>query len=29
MTATAQQMWDFFKLYSRDPETKELIYHGR
>ena len=25
---TAQLMWDFFKMYSRDPETKELIYHG-
>ena len=26
---TAQEMWDFFKMYSRDPETKELIYHGK
>lgn len=25
---TAQMMWDFFKQYSRDPETKKLIYHG-
>lgn len=25
----AQKMWDFFKQYSRDPETKELIYHGK
>ncbi|MDH6390885.1 poly(3-hydroxybutyrate) depolymerase [Parabacteroides sp. PFB2-12] len=23
----AQMMWDFFKQYSRDPETKKLIYH--
>ncbi|MDL2265928.1 hypothetical protein LJC43_06075 [Parabacteroides sp. OttesenSCG-928-G21] len=23
----AQHMWDFFKQYSRDPETKKLIYH--
>ena len=25
---TAQMMWDYFKQYSRDPETKKLIYHG-
>ena len=24
----AQMMWDFFKMFSRDPETKKLIYHG-
>jgi len=24
---TAQVMWDFFKQFSRDPETKKLIYH--
>lgn len=23
----AQMMWDFFKQFSRDPETKKLIYH--
>lgn len=23
----AQMMWDFFKQYSRDPETGKLIYH--
>lgn len=26
---TAQIMWDFFKQYSRDPQTKKLIYHGK
>lgn len=26
---TAEQMWDYFKMFSRDPETKELIYHGK
>jgi len=25
----AQMMWDFFKQYSRDPETKKLIYHQK
>jgi len=25
----AQMMWDFFKQFSRDPETKKLIYHQR
>ena len=25
---TAQMMWDFFKQFSRDPETKKLSYHG-
>ena len=25
---TAQIMWDFFKQYRRDPETKKLIYVG-
>ena len=25
---TAQIMWDFFKQYRRDPETKKLIYTG-
>ena len=23
----AQMKWDFFKQFSRDPETKKLIYH--
>lgn len=23
----AELMWDYFKMFSRDPETKELIYH--
>ena len=26
---TAQIMWDFFKQYRRDPETRRLIYLGR
>ena len=26
---TAQVMWDFFKMYRRDPETKKLIYLGK
>ena len=26
---TARIMWDFFKQFSRDPETKKLIYHGQ
>jgi succinyl-CoA synthetase alpha subunit len=21
-------MWDFFKMFSRDPQTKKLIYNG-
>ena len=25
---TARLMWDFFKQFSRDPESKELVYHG-
>ena len=25
----AQMMWDHFKLFSRDPKTKKLIYHGK
>ena len=25
----AQVMWDYFKMFSRDPETKKLIYHGK
>ena len=25
----AQMMWDFFKQFSRDPQTKKLIYHGK
>lgn len=25
----ARQMWDFFKLWSRDPETGASIYHGK
>ncbi|MDI9551595.1 MAG: hypothetical protein GX125_05390 [Bacteroidales bacterium] len=25
---TAQVMWDFFKQFSRDPETGKLIYHA-
>ena len=24
----AQMMWDYFKMFSRDPKTKKLIYHG-
>ena len=24
----AQVMWDYFKMFSRDPQTKKLIYHG-
>ena len=24
----AQVMWDYFKQFSRDPQTKKLIYHG-
>jgi len=23
----AREMWEFFKHYSRDPQTKKLIYH--
>ena len=26
---TARIMWDFFKQYRRDPETKKLIYVGK
>ena len=26
---TARMMWDFFKQYRRDPETKKLIYVGK
>lgn len=26
---TAQVMWDFFKMYRRDPETRKLIYLGK
>lgn len=26
---TAQVMWDFFKQFSRDPQTKKLIYAGK
>ncbi|MBR1569590.1 MAG: hypothetical protein IJ651_02500 [Bacteroidales bacterium] len=26
---TARIMWDFFKQYRRDPETKKLIYLGK
>ena len=26
---TARIMWDFFKHYSRDPETKKLIYNSQ
>ena len=26
---TAQVMWDFFKQFSRDPKTKQLIYNGK
>ena len=26
---TARIMWDFFKQYRRDPETKKLIYTGK
>lgn len=25
---TARIMWDFFKQYRRDPQTKQLIYNG-
>lgn len=25
----AQIMWDYFKMFSRDPQTKELICHGQ
>jgi len=25
---TAQMMWDYFKQFSRDPQTKKLIYSG-
>ena len=25
----AQVMWDYFKMFSRDPQTKKLIYHGK
>ena len=25
---TAQIMWDYFKQFRRDPETKKLIYLG-
>ena len=25
----AKMMWDYFMQFSRDPQTKELIYHGR
>ena len=25
----AQMMWDFFKLFSRDPQTRKLIYHNK
>ena len=24
----AQMMWDYFMMFSRDPQTKKLIYHG-
>ncbi|MBQ9883792.1 MAG: hypothetical protein IJM43_04975 [Bacteroidaceae bacterium] len=26
---TAQLMWDYFKMFSRDVQTKKLIYHGK
>ncbi len=26
---TAQVMWDFFKQFRRDPQTKKLIYNGK
>lgn len=29
MGAGAQVMWDYFKMFSRDPQTKKLIYHGK
>ena len=25
----AQIMWDYFKMFSRDPQTRKLIYHGK
>ena len=25
----AQVMWDYFKMFSRDPQTKKLVYHGK
>ena len=24
----AQMMWDYFKMFSRDPQSKKLVYHG-
>ena len=24
----AQMMWDYFKMFSRDPKTRKLVYHG-
>ena len=26
---TAQIMWDFFKQFRRDPETRQLLWNGR
>ena len=23
----AEIMWDFFRKFSRDPQTKKLVYH--
>ena len=25
----AQVMWDYFKMFSRDPQTRKLVYHGK
>jgi hypothetical protein len=25
----AQMMWDYFKMFSRDPKTRKLVYHGK
>lgn len=25
----AQMMWDYFKMFSRDTQTRKLIYHGK
>ncbi|MBQ0077735.1 MAG: hypothetical protein KBS55_03760 [Bacteroidales bacterium] len=25
----ARMMWEYFKMFSRDPETKEIIYSGK
>ena len=25
----AQMMWDYFKMFSREPKTRKLVYHGK